>query len=142
MFQTDVLRAESEAWLQSFSLDAYRPMLRLASSEDRCYLKSHRTRRMARRYRRVQRILLREYLRGLSRDFQKLHAIAAKKDSSLELFDGHLGFIFGLWLIEARLVLQSVVPHSIDMEPLLQSVQALAEATREMARPVLKLHVT
>jgi hypothetical protein len=134
-------RSDHEDWLESFSLNSYRPMVRLASGSDRSFLAKRRTLRIARRYRRTQRVLLREYLRGLSRDFHRLYSIAAVRDRSVELFDGHLEFIFSVWLIEARLLLQAVVPHTIDMRPLLESVGDLAAANRESARPVLRLHV-
>jgi hypothetical protein len=116
-------------------------MLRLATGSDRPFLAERSTPRIARKYRRTQRTLLREYLRGLSRDFQRLYSIAAVQDRSVELFDGQLEFIFSVWLIEARLLLQAVVPHSIDMRPLLETVDDLAAANRESARPVLRLHV-
>jgi hypothetical protein len=135
-------RADSEDWLESFSLNAYRPMVRLATGSDRPFLAEKRTRRAARRYRRTQRNILREYLRGLSRDFQRLYTIAAVRERSVDLFDGQLGFIFSVWLIEARLLVQTVIPHSIDLQPLLESVETLAAENREMARPVLRLHVS
>jgi hypothetical protein len=132
----------SEDWLESFSVNAYRPMVRLASCSDHPFLSGHRARIKARRYRRTQRSLLREYLKGLSGDFQRLHSIAAAQKASSELSEGLLSFHFGVLWIEARLLLQALIPHAIDMEPLLASVQSLALATRDIARPTLRLHVT
>jgi hypothetical protein len=139
--------ADSDAWLESFSLRTYRPMLRLASGSDRNYLAGTRDPREVRDYRRKQRSLLREYLRGLSRDFQKLNTIAAAKERaakehSPDLWDGKLSFAFSVLWIEARLAIQSLFPQAIEMESLLRSVDELARTTREMARPVLRLHVT
>ncbi|MGD1072992.1 MAG: hypothetical protein ABSB15_22955 [Bryobacteraceae bacterium] len=136
----------SDAWLEAFSLRAYRPMLRLASRDDGNYLKSARETGDFKRYRRIQRTLLREYLRSLSRDFQRLHAIAAEKSlrvkggdgNSMALFEQHIGFIFHIWSIEARLLLRALIPHSIDLAPLLANVESLAADTRELIRPPLR----
>ena len=133
----------SDAWLDSFSLRAYKPMLRLASREDGHHLKSADLKR----YRRMQRALLREYLRSLSRDFQRLLAIASEKNQrvqngdgnhSMALFEQQIGFIFHVWSVEARLLLRTLVPHSIDLKPLLANVENLAEDTRERIRRPLR----
>ncbi len=57
-------------------------------------------------------------------------------------FDIRMHFIFGVLWIEFRLALQALAPHSIDLEPLLQNVEQLVASTRELASPVLRLHVT
>lgn len=136
---------DSDAWVESFSLRAYRPMVRLASGCDRTYLEGSGWSHVARSYSRAQRRLLREYLRGLSSDFSRLHAISATRqpepERACELFDSRLRFIFGVLWIEARLALQAVFPGSIDMEPLLEDVEDLARTTREMTRATLRLHV-
>jgi hypothetical protein len=127
-------------WLDSFSLRPYLPMLRLASGTDRRFLAGCGGARRLRRYRRAQRSLLREYLRGLLRDFHRLNSIAAAKErppqwpGSMELSESRLSFIFGVLWIEARLALHAVFPHTIDVEPLFQSVEALARAARETER--------
>jgi hypothetical protein len=138
---------DSDAWLESFSLRTYQPMVRLAAGSDPAWLSGAHTSDRVRRYRREQRSLLREYLRGLLRDFQMLHSIAAAKeradqysDRGLELCDGQLSFIFSVLWIEACLAVQAVFPQAIDMSPLLESVDELARATREMARSTLRLY--
>jgi hypothetical protein len=137
----------SDTWLESFSLRGYRPMLRLAACDDWHYLKSARDVGGRKRCRRIQRSLLREYLRSLSRDFQRLHAIAAEKnlrakgdDGTLPiaLFEQQIGFIFHMWSIEARLLIQALIPHRIDLEPLLDHVEVLAAHARETARRPLR----
>jgi len=135
-----MLPAESDAWLQSFSLDAYRPMIRLASDSDRVFLATAGSARVVKSYRRKQRGILREYLRVLARDFQKLLDIAAASQP-MAFFESQLSFIFGVLWIEARMVLEALVPHSIDLEPLLESVETLAASAREIASPALRLHV-
>jgi hypothetical protein len=136
-----MLPAESDAWLQSFSLGAYRPMVRLASDSDRLYLETTGSPHVVRNYRRKQRGILREYLKVLARDFQRLLDIAATSQP-LAFFESQLSFIFGVLWIEARLVFEALVPHTIDLEPLLESVETLAASAREIASPALRLHVT
>jgi hypothetical protein len=137
----------SDAWLERFSLRAYRPMLLLASRADGHYLKSVRPGSESKRYRRMQRTLLREYMGSLSRDFHRLHAIAGEKirransneaGRSMALFEQQIGFIFLLWSFEARVMLHALIPHSIDLEPLLANVESLVAETRGIARPPLR----
>src|SRR4051812_15556845 len=66
-------------FLECFSLSQYRPMLRLASQMDKKFLVSAHSEPLAKCYRRIQRDLLREYLRDASRDFNRLYAIATAK---------------------------------------------------------------
>src|SRR5581483_6690275 len=100
---------EAEAWLDNFSLAAYEPMLRLASRHDRQFLTSARNRLEAGRYRRKQRALLREYMRTLSRDFNRLYSIASTRAAharngesgvSFGLLEQQMAFIFLMWSIE------------------------------------------
>jgi len=137
----------SDAWLESFSLRSYRPMLRLAAGDDERYLKAARPPGSMKRHRRIQRTLLREYLRSLSQDFHRLHRIAAEKqlrakraDAGLpmDLFEQQIGFIFQMWSIEARLLIQALIPHRIDLQPLLANVEKLAADTRETIPPPLR----
>lgn len=135
---------DSDLWLEGFSLRFYQPMVRLASGKDPHYLAGAGTVELARRYRKQQRTLLREYLRGLSKDFQTLHAIASARENSersTELCDGQWSFIFLVLWIEIRLAIQALFPQAIEMGTLLESVDELARATRELARPALRSYV-
>jgi hypothetical protein len=141
---------EAEAWLDTFSVRAYQPMLRLASRSDRRYLQTVGDRAEAKRYRRAQRALLRGYLRSLSSDFQKLHSIAtarARKYAgdesglSLALIEEQMGFIFLMWSIEARIALNTLLPGSINLQPLLANVDILASQARELILPRLRYQV-
>ena len=140
-----------EAWLASFSPDTYRPMLRLANAGDIGYLKMHRGPEAAAIYRRRQRRMLREYLHGLSRDFHRLHAIAAesawrtridRENSALVLIEEKLEFIFSVWIIELRLVLDKLSPCTINPRPLLASVDELTARAREIARRRLEFRLS
>jgi hypothetical protein len=132
-----------DAWIESFSVRGYRPMLRLAARSGEHCLKTGDLKR----YRRIQRALLREYLRSLAQDFHRLHAIAAEKNLAagigdaglpMTLFEQQIGFIFHMWSIEARLLLHALIPHRIDLAPLLANVETLATDTRALIRPPLR----
>ncbi len=132
------------SFLENFSLGAYRPMLRLASQMDRKYLKSVHGDFLANCYRGIQRNLLREYLREASKDFQRLHKIVTAKtlhaisdpeDLSLGLFEQQMTFVLLVWGIEARLLLDWLLPFSFDLLPVVAQLQDLAQQTRQLARP-------
>jgi hypothetical protein len=132
------------SFLDSFSLGAYRPMLRLASQMDRKFLSSVHGETLAGCYRKIQRQLLREYLRDASKDFNRLYAIATAKsvqavsdpgDLSMALFEQQMTFILLVWGIEARLLFDGLLPFAVDLKPLIMHLEALARQTRELARP-------
>jgi len=132
------------SFLDNFSLGVYRPMVRLASQMDRKFLSSAHGNTLAGVYRKIQRNLLREYLRETSKDFNRLHAIATAKsvratsdpdDLSIALFEQQLTFTLLVWGIEARLVLDDFLPFAVDLEPLIVHLEGLAQQTRELVRP-------
>jgi hypothetical protein len=142
--------ASDANFLENFSLKTYLPMLRLASQMDRRFLESAHSPQLASCHRKIQRQLLREYLRELSRDFNRLYSIATAKsvhalnDSgnlSMTLVEQQMGFIFLIWSIEARLLLDSVFPYSVDLQPVIAYIENLAAQTRELSRPQLSYHV-
>lgn len=132
------------SFIENFSLGAYRPMLRLASQMDRRFLNSVHGEALASCYRKVQRNLLREYLRDASKDFNRLHAIATAKtlralhdpdDLSLGLFEQQMTFVLLVWGIEARLLVDRFLPFSFDISPVVAQLEGLAAQTRQLARP-------
>ena len=128
--------SQSDAWLEGFSLRPYGPMARLASRHDRNFLKKARACGEIRHYRRTQRTLLREYLRNLAVDYRRLHAIAAARSEpapALELSERQTEFILLMWSVETRLVVQRVIPWSVDLQPLLANVEMQAAETRQLA---------
>lgn len=137
-------------FLENFSLKTYRPMLRLASQMDRRYLTSAHGTQLASCHRRIQRKLLREYLKDLSRDFNRLYNIATARavnalndpsNLSVTLVEQQMGFIFLIWSIEARLLLDCIFPYSVDLKPVIGYIESLSAQTRELARPQLSYHV-
>ncbi len=141
----------NEAWLETFSPGAYLPMLRLANSSDAGYLNAKRGPEAAASYRRRQRRMLREYLRGLSRDFHRLHTITDssawrarinRENSALALKEEKLNFIFSVWIIELRLFLDKFSPCTVNPQPLLANVDKLTARAREIARRRLEFRLS
>jgi hypothetical protein len=132
------------SFLESFSLGTYRPMLRLAARMDRDFLASIHGHTLAGCYRKIQRDLLREYLRDASRDFNRLYAIATAKavqakddpgDLSMALLEQQMSFILLVWGLEARLILDRFLPFAFDLLPVIGQLEALASQTRELIAP-------
>jgi hypothetical protein len=132
------------SFLDNFSLGTYRPMLRLAAQMDRKFLRSAHGETLAGCYRKIQRNLLREYLHDASKDFNRLYAIATAKtvhaasdpdDLSMALFEQQMTFVLLVWGIEARLLLDNLLPFAVDLKPLIVQLEGLARQTRELAHP-------
>jgi len=132
------------SFLDNFSLGAYRPMLRLASQMDRKFLSSAHGDTLAGCYRKIQRNLLREYLREASKDFNRLYAMATAKtvraasdpnDLSMALFEQQMTFIMLIWGIEARLLVDGLLPLAVDLKPIVAQIEVLAQQTRTLVRP-------
>jgi hypothetical protein len=139
-----------EAWLDNFSPHSYLPMLRLADSGDTGYLNIQRGPMAAARYRRIQREILKDYVRGLSRDFHRLHALGTDdglrrihhENSALALVDEKLEFIFSVWSIELRLLIGRFAPCAVNLQPLLANVDELTAKARETARRRLEYRLS
>jgi hypothetical protein len=132
------------SFLENLSLVTYRPMLRLATQMDRKFLHAAHGEVLAGCYRKIQRNLLREYLRDASKDFKRLHAIATAKtvrassdpdELSTALFEQHMTFILLVWGIEARLLVDNFLPFAVNLEPLIGQLEGLAQQTRQLVRP-------
>jgi hypothetical protein len=137
------------SFLENFSLQTYRPMLRLATQLDRRYLTLAHGDSLSGCYRKIQRSLLREYLRDAAKDFNRLYAIANAKslqassdpgDLSMALFEQQMTFIMLIWGLEARLLVDAIVPFALDLDPLMGAIEGLATQTRMLARPQFGYH--
>jgi hypothetical protein len=137
------------SFLENYSLAQYRPMLRLASQMDRKFLVLAHGEPLAKCYRKIQRDLLREYLRDAARDFNRLYAIATAKcvqatsdpgDLSMGLFEQQMTFIMLVWGIEARLLIDDYLPFAFDLKPVIDQLGALAREARVLARPQYSYH--
>jgi hypothetical protein len=137
------------SFIEQFSIGVYRPMLRLAGQMDRNFLRATHGKVLAECYRGIQRDLLREYLREASKDFNRLYAIATAKtlkaltdpeELSATLFEQQMSFVLAVWWIEARLLLDRFMPFAPDVTPLVAQIEALADQTRQLARPQYAAH--
>jgi hypothetical protein len=138
------------AFLDQFSVSRYRPVLRLANRMDRGYLEKAHGKRLAAVYRKTQRVLLREYLRDLSKDVNRLYAIlnarsanarSDEADVSLALTEQQTSFALLIWGIEARLVLDAIMPGPLNIRPLMAALDALTSQTQAISSPQLSYHV-
>ena len=134
------------SFLENFSLSSWRPMVRLASQADRKFVASAHGEQLAACYRNIQRSLLREYLRAASTDFNRLFSIANARcveaagdpdNLSMALLEQQVTFALLIWGIEARLLLDGILPFRINLAPVMESLEGLAAQTRELARPRL-----
>lgn len=128
--------------LAEFSLDRYRPMVGLLSSEDLDFLAAQPgcNAKILSRLRRDRRRIFRMYLRELAADFRLLHAEARKmaalspeahSEVIASLMRQQMTFWFALAAIEFRLLL----PHAggLDIRELIASVEALRLDVAKMA---------
>jgi len=138
------------SFVESFSLATYKPMLRLASQMDRRFVAAAHSESLGACYRKIQRGLLREYLRDASKDFNRLYAIATAKavrattdsgDLSMVLFEQQMSFVLLVWSIEAKLLLDGILPFAADLGPLIEYLEGLAQQARETAVPQLSYQV-
>ena len=132
------------SFLDHLSLRRYQPMLRLASQLDKEFLKEAHGKTLGTCYRRIQRDLLREYLRDLTADFNRLYHIATDRavqassdpgDLSLSLLEQQMSFMLSVWGIEARLLVDDYLPFAVDLQPLVVHLEGLANQTRAVLRP-------
>ena len=62
-------------------------------------------------------------------------AASDPEDLSITLFEQQMSFILLVWGIEARLLLDDVLPFAVDLKPLIGHLEGLAQQTRQLARP-------
>jgi hypothetical protein len=132
------------SFIDNFSLRTYRPMLRLASQIDKEFLVRAHGKDLASCYRKIQRDLLREYLKEASKDFNRMYAIATRQavqavsdpgDLSIALLEQQMTFLFSMWGIEIRLLLDDYLPFAVDLQPMVAHLDGLAKLTRALVRP-------
>jgi hypothetical protein len=152
LFLRSILNAGSSlphdrSWLDEFSIDKYRPMLRLLSERDFEYLamQSGFTPDIARRLRIERRKIFRAYLRNLVKDFNRLQAagrelVAQSSVDRSELASAlvryQVTFYTGVLAVHCRLALQVLGIGSVDVRDLLKSLDNFrAEVAMYSAAP-------
>ena len=142
-------RQSDTSFLEDFAFHGYRPMMRLAAQTDRRYVSTTLGVPLAASYRKVQRELLRQYLREAARDFSRLysianaHSVAAVSDPgdlSMAVLEQQMTFILLIWAVETRLLLDGILPFAVDLKPVINSIETLAEQTRQRVRPQYGFH--
>lgn len=119
-----------------FSLDRYQPMGRLMAEEDLVFLKSQPGYRaeMGERWKRERRRIFRLYLAELKADFRRLHAharelVAASGADSAPLLEvlmkQQFTFMMATTALEFRLALEWLGIGRVDINPLIQMVEAM-----------------
>jgi hypothetical protein len=135
-----VLRAgaslpHDRSWVDQFSIDKYRPMLRLLSERDFEYLALQNgfTPELARRLRSERCKIFRAYLRNLISDFNRLHsaaremvAQAAEDRSALAsaLVSYQVTFLSSVFAVYCRLTLYVLGIGRVDVRKLLNTLEA------------------
>ena len=131
-------------WLEQLSLEKYRPMERLLDDADFRFLAAHPGYHagMGRRLRTERRRVFRGYVRSLERDFgricggiQALMAASSedRPDLAAALVKQRAMFAYGIVSLRVRLALDTVGWHSIDVRPLLGSLEMLRGELRQLA---------
>jgi len=126
----------SPDWLDTFSVDRYRPMQRLLAPADFAFLESECGYSAAaiRKVRAERRRIFRMYLRNLTRDFNRIHYAGRilllnspvdRPDLAEKLFRARWTFLWALATIHFRLVLNAVGGRHVDVLGLLGSIEGL-----------------
>ena len=131
-------------WMETLSVDRYRPMLRLLEQNDLAFLKSQPGYKaeMAKRMRRQRCRIFKDYLRHLESDFQMtcaalklimLHAQNDRPDLATTLLRSQLAFAAGTLQVRWRLVLYRYGLGSVDVSGLVKAFDLMQLELRSMA---------
>jgi hypothetical protein len=122
-------------WLQSFSANRYRPMLRMLSEDDPGFLRLQGLDKTAiRRIRRERRQIFRVYLGNLIRDFNLLHEAARlvllmsevdRPDLSARLIRTRVEFQRAVLAVRVRLFLHSLGLAGVDVRELVGALESV-----------------
>jgi hypothetical protein len=124
------------AWLEEFSIQKYRPMMRLLSEDDYEFLstQSGYDPKIARKLRMERRRIFRSYLSNLVRDFDRLHLAARmalvysaedRPELASKLMKQRLLFSFAVCSVEARLLLHTAGLGTVDVHGLLGTLDGI-----------------
>jgi hypothetical protein len=122
--------------LNQLSVDRYRPMLRLLDEGDFRILRAQPgcTAEMAQKVRQQRYHIFKGYLRSLDSDFQKVssalrtlisQAPEDRPDLAGVLLRTEILFVFGMWMVRARLWLYGWGVGSVNVAPLVQMFNRL-----------------
>lgn len=123
-------------WIDEFSVERYRPMLRLLDGTELRLLRSQpgATPKLVARFRRERCRIFREYLRSINADFTRVsfalkllmtQASADRPDLASLLIRAQASFAAGMLLVRMQLVLYSVGIGKVHPEALLQAFERI-----------------
>jgi hypothetical protein len=123
-------------WLDEFSVEKYRPMLRLLEQTDYDFLagQAGQSPKTIRRFRTERRRIFRAYLRSLSADFQRLHLAGRmllvyspedRSDLAAKLFQQRCTFMLAMVRVQFGLMLHTVGIGTVDVRNILGIVEGL-----------------
>jgi hypothetical protein len=124
------------AWLEQFSTERYRPMVRLLADHDEVFLATTcgYTAKMIRRVRSERRRIFRAYLRNVVRDFNRLHHAARvimldspvdRPDLAALLMRQRVAFTANWFAVQWRLALHTAGFGPVDARDLLQLLDGM-----------------
>jgi hypothetical protein len=130
-------------WCSRFSVEKYRPMERLFFDEDYDFL-AHAGAPVSigKRLRVARRRIFRQYLRCLSRDFDRLYAAAKflllhspqdRPDLAWALLKQRLIFRYAMATVQYRLVLQPLGIGAVDVRGLVSALESMRDQLRQLA---------
>lgn len=137
---------QDSAWVNQFSSDDYRPLMRLLGRDDEEWLRLQPgfEPSLLRKMRSERRGIIKDYLGRLNRDFSRLHRIAREKlaattalagadpaisELSTFLMKQAMLFTVLLWSLRVRLVIGAGF-GAIDLQPLIEALDTTAESAR------------
>jgi hypothetical protein len=131
-------------WCRDFSIDRYRPMERLLFQGDWAFLASQPgfCTSIARRLKSQRRRLLRQYLRGLGRDFEKLYRAAKllllhspedRPDLAMVLLKQRWIFRCNVAALHCRLILQPIGLPEVDLGGFLEALGSMRDQVGRLA---------
>ncbi len=131
------------AWWNAFRPERYSPVLRLLSPKDFEYIASLEgcDRRMRAEFRRNRVVLMRQYLREMAADFDRLQALgqlmvsagAAGRELREELFRQKVRFTLALWRIQIQTFGFQLGLSQVDASILFGSLDGLTASVRSQS---------
>src|SRR5262245_37103151 len=124
------------SWINGFSVEKYRPMLRLLSDDDESFLSGQPgfEPKMWNKLRRERRKIFRAYLRNLVRDFHRLHLAGRmilvyseqdRPELASALMQQRLLFTWAVLSLQFRLTLHALGVGGVDVQPLVQMLESM-----------------
>jgi hypothetical protein len=130
------------AWIQNFSADRYRPMLRLLTEDDYEFLTAMGTdSSVVKRLRSERRRIFRMYLKNLVRDFARLHRAARvlvleseqeRSEVASRLVRIRVDFFLAVFAVRCRLVLHAAGLGPVDVHRLIEALECMRTDIRTL----------